>query len=46
MNNSDYIVKFLMKKGIDTAFGVTVNKYFSFESFENLIKKKFKFHKL
>ena len=23
MNNSDYIVKFLMKKGINTAFGVT-----------------------
>lgn len=45
MNNSDYIVKFLMKKGIDTAFGVTGGgAMFLNESFRKQKKIKFCFY--
>ena len=44
MNNSDYIVKFLMKKGIDTAFGVTGGgAMFLNESFRKQKKLNFVF---
>ncbi len=45
MNNSDYIVEYLLRKGFDTAFGVTGGgAMFLNEAFRKKKKTKLYFH--